>query len=52
MKVVSLQSNCIPDEKIAAFVDLTAVTKKSAAIFWDMTPCSVVEVHRCFEGTH
>jgi hypothetical protein len=33
------------------FQGFTAVVRKSS-IFWDITPCSLVKVKRCIEGTH
>jgi hypothetical protein len=46
--------HCNFEETKAAFVGfevLTSVTMKSS-VFWDITPCSLVKVSRCFRGTY
>jgi hypothetical protein len=37
--------------KVFGFEVLIMVTMKSA-MFWDVTPCSLAEDHRCFGGTY
>jgi hypothetical protein len=51
LDMCNLKSRRLRHEKDVVFQVLTATSMKMA-VFWDVVPCSLVDVYRCFRGTY